>query len=185
MSLDEILVQAEKTASQIEAVKNQLEKLKELKASGKISDEAYLELEKEYREKIRAIELVSNDLIQKLRDEAEKIASVASEVKKKKEVLDAKKLIGVITEEEYDKEMKKFSSKLSVLDKYEKIETLIEKLKEVKTLSTKLLPVTQITPTAPIVKRVGIPLGPKICPNCGTANRPEAKFCRKCGSKLI
>ena len=24
----------------------------------------------------------------------------------------------------------------------------------------------------------------KICPNCGTANNPENKFCRKCGSQL-
>jgi len=190
---DELRSRAENAIEERKAIQDQLEKLSSLESSGGVSSGTASEIREELGRKVRDV----HEMCRKIADEIEEnLKSLEGEMaarRKEREVIEAKHKIGALDEHDY---MKKISSLVSGVDKIgikvTELTDLAEKLEGVNTDSGGIPekpPVTDNPLESGEKKGLGgeknVKTKPGTCRNCGAENRPGAKFCKSCGSKLV
>ena len=73
----------------------------------------------------------------------------------------------------------------TIKQKYEEIDALTVEMSAIDERDNQILGNTPVTPAAPAAPAAPAETAENVCSACGTSFEPGAKFCRKCGNKLV
>jgi hypothetical protein len=110
---------------ELASIEGKIEKLPDLLLEGKISEETYRELRGEYEERARAVKSKMEELEALISSELEKLAEEERQLKRRMEVLNAKRILEDITESQFHEETSGIEKRLGEIEQIRK--RLLEK----------------------------------------------------------
>jgi DNA repair exonuclease SbcCD ATPase subunit len=110
---------------ELASIEGKMEKLPDLLLEGKISEETYRELRGEYEERARAVKSKMEELEALISSELEKLAEEERQLKRRMEVLNAKRILEDITESQFHEETSGIEKRLGEIEQIRK--RLLEK----------------------------------------------------------
>ncbi|MBS7623213.1 hypothetical protein KEJ39_06020 [Candidatus Bathyarchaeota archaeon] len=105
----------QKLTTELTSIKQKLTKLTNSYTGGIVSEDAYNTLKVDYKKEISRLESLRSLLEAKIKAELESLSTEETRVKKELELLEAKKIVGDVSEEQYGKDKSKLKTKLAEL----------------------------------------------------------------------
>ena len=103
--------------TELRTVKQKLRKLTDSHAAGAVSSEAYRSLREEYEKKISRLQISMDEVRSKINVEVDSLSAEENAARKELELLEAKKIIGDISEQHYQKTKTKLEGNIREIER--------------------------------------------------------------------